>query len=70
MIGNAERCTPDPSHDIDCDHGVVFDEQTWRGLPAHVVRERRPRLVGACPKGCGYRGVAYASYLHYIAGDW
>lgn len=34
------------------------------------VRKRWPRLFGRCPKGCGYEGIYYASYAHYIAGDW
>lgn len=41
------------------------------GPPAHSeIRKRWPRLVGLCPKGCGYFGIAYASYSHYIYGDW
>lgn len=34
------------------------------------IRKRWPRLMGLCPKGCGYNGIAYASYAHYIYGDW
>lgn len=34
------------------------------------VRKRWPRLSGPCPKGCGFNGIAYASYEHYIMGDW
>jgi hypothetical protein len=34
------------------------------------IRKRWPRLSGPCPKGCGYNGIAYASYAHYIYGDW
>jgi hypothetical protein len=41
------------------------------GSPAHSkIRKRWPRLSGPCPKGCGYNGIAYASYEHYIYGDW
>ena len=41
------------------------------GNPASAeVRRRWPRLQGQCPKGCGYNGIAYASYEHLIAGDW
>lgn len=58
-----------PSPGEACDHGVVFDEVAWRADPSDV-QKRWPRLMGVCPKGCGYRGIAYASYLHYIAGDW
>jgi hypothetical protein len=37
---------------------------------AAEVRKRWPRLMGACPKGCGYHGIAYASSTHYVFGDW
>jgi len=61
-----------PEHE-QCDHGVVFDEEEYRKSPniaPDEVRERWPRGWGPCPKGCGFNGIAYASYLHYIAGDW
>lgn len=61
----------------ECDHGVTFDEAAWKAptplsscLDAHEVRERWPRLDGLCPLGCGYRGIAYASMTHFVAGDW
>jgi hypothetical protein len=57
-----------------CDHGVTFDEAAARELAAAQasveVRKRWPRLRGECPKGCGFRGIAYASYAHYLMGDW
>lgn len=34
------------------------------------VRRRFPRLHGECPKGCGFKGIAYASWAHYTMGDW
>ena len=34
------------------------------------IRKRFPRLCGECPKGCGYNGIAYASFEHYTYGDW
>jgi hypothetical protein len=41
------------------------------GNPRHAeVRKRWPRLNGTCPLGCGYVGIAYASWAHYTAGDW
>lgn len=41
------------------------------GSPAsREVRKRWPRLDGACPKGCGFSGIGYASYMHYLMGDW
>jgi hypothetical protein len=55
-----------------CDHGVVFDvlHHLTEGLSSRQVRALYPRLDGVCPKGCGYVGIAYASFAHYIAGDW
>lgn len=53
-----------------CDHGLTFDAEAAGGLDEYAVRKRWPRLFGACPKGCGYSGIAYASTAHYIAGDW
>jgi len=41
------------------------------GNPARTeIRKRWPRLSGLCPLGCGYNGIYYASYEHYIFGDW
>lgn len=37
---------------------------------AKEVRKRWPRLQGTCPKGCGFVGIGYASYAHYLMGDW
>lgn len=37
---------------------------------APYIRKRWPRLDGECPKGCGYKGIYYASMSHYIMGDW
>lgn len=60
----------------ECDHGLDFprdgsaEQHEAMALPVPEVRKRWPRLMGACPKGCGYSGIGYASYAHYIAGDW
>ena len=39
-----------------------------------VIQRRWPRgwftAQKPCPKGCGFIGVAYASYEHRIMGDW
>lgn len=35
-----------------------------------IIRRKWPRLMGPCPKGCGFNGIAYASFAHYVAGDW
>jgi hypothetical protein len=45
------------------------------GNPAAAeIRKRWPRgwftTSNPCPKGCGFLGTAYASYEHYIMGDW
>jgi hypothetical protein len=66
---------------LPCDHGVAFDEAAYHALPTGLlrtssimlraeVRQRWPRLNGPCPKGCGFSGIAYASSMHYLAGDW
>lgn len=57
-----------------CDHGVTFDEAAWHARPnmsPTEVRVRWPRLLGKCPRpGCTFEGIAYASYIHYLAGEW
>lgn len=58
-----EKMPIDPSLDA----GTAF----IIGSPASLeIRKRWPRLAGSCPKGCGFNGIAYASYEHYIYGDW
>lgn len=55
-----------------CDHTsikVSFDEQAAAGLDASEVKRRWPRFSGRCP-GCGVLVIMYASYAHYITGDW
>jgi hypothetical protein len=54
-----------------CDHGVIFDEELAKTInDPWEVRRLFPRLDGECPKGCGFYGAAYASFLHYVSGDW
>jgi hypothetical protein len=52
----------------------AFPSETERQLAiirfGGAVRKRWPRLDGDCPKACGYHGIAYASKMHYVAGDW
>jgi hypothetical protein len=48
---------------------VAFDPKAARGLRAGEVRQRWPRLCARCPN-CGDNVIAYASFQHYIAGDW
>ena len=55
-----------------CTHGVTFDEEAVKdgNMSASAVRKIWPRLEGVCPLGCGYDGIAYASFKHYLWGDW
>ena len=53
-----------------CDHGITFDEKVAKGMSTHDISQKYPRLFGWCPKGCGFRGIAYASMAHYVYGDW
>lgn len=57
-----------------CDCGyewppVPFDEAEARKCGAREVRRRWPRGDGPCPE-CGQMTIRYASFLHYLAGDW
>lgn len=54
-----------------CDHGVtiLFDKEKANGMTPDEVRKEFPRGNIYCDK-CGYYGVMYASFEHYIAGDW
>lgn len=60
----------EPRRQTECTHGMEFDQETAKHLSARVIRERYPRLNGPCPLGCGFEGIAYKSFLHYMAGDW
>lgn len=53
-----------------CNHGIKFDSNIAAKMNVYEVRKIFPRLCGICPKGCGYNGIYYASYEHYISGDW
>ena len=55
-----------------CTHYKVmpkFDEEAAKGLDCYEVRKRWPRFYGECPD-CKQTGVYYASYMHYLMGDW
>lgn len=55
-----------------CDHAAcmpTFDAVAARDLPSEEVRKQWPRFQGECPS-CGLRMITYASYEHYIMGDW
>ncbi len=47
---------------------VEFDEEAARGLSASEVRKRWPRFQGHCL--CGVSHICYASWMHYVMGDW
>ncbi len=52
------------------------DGEAWRSgnfyfdIATRIIRSRWPRLFGACPFGCGFEGIAYASRAHLEWGDW
>jgi len=55
-----------------CEHPKLmpaFDEKAARLMTAAQIRRAFPRAYGKCPD-CGYEGILYASYAHYIWGDW
>lgn len=52
-----------------CNHGTLFDEAAAVNLSASEVRKRWPRFSGTCLE-CGYSGIYYASFMHYVSGDW
>jgi len=56
-----------------CDHpnlpAVPFDPIAAKGLTADEVRKRWPRLALTCPD-CGMEMCCYASFEHYVSGDW
>ncbi|OPZ35851.1 MAG: hypothetical protein BWY99_02154 [Synergistetes bacterium ADurb.BinA166] len=58
-----------PTRTDGCSHSVSFDD-AGAGMDSTEVRRRWPRLEGPCPLGCGFVGIAYASGLHYVSGDW
>jgi len=53
-----------------CSHSIQFDYEKAKHMSSEEVRKNYPRQAGLCPLGCGYNGVSYASYEHYLAGDW
>ena len=60
--------TPPP-----CEHPnmppVAFDEAECANNDAFWIRQHYPRGYGQCPD-CKAHVVRYASFTHYIAGDW
>lgn len=56
----------------DCQHESVmptFDKEAALDMTADEVRKRWPRFSGSCPK-CRRHVILYASYAHYLMGDW
>jgi len=63
----AKKMLAETPQDKNLDPALAF----IMGSPATgSIKKRWPRLCGPCPKGCGFNGIAYASYAHYIYGDW
>lgn len=55
-----------------CEHKSAIpqiEDEELKGLSSQEVRKRYPRFSGKCPD-CGCQLVAYASWMHYLAGDW
>lgn len=48
---------------------VPFDAEAAKALDSYDVRKRWPRLDQECPD-CKARVISYASFEHYIAGDY
>lgn len=46
-----------------------LDLASTLGLESYEVRNRWPRWFGKC-NDCGYEGIRYASFAHYVYGDW
>lgn len=47
----------------------AYDPTAAKGLEASEIQRRWPRFYGRCPD-CGASVIGYASYEHYIMGDW
>jgi len=63
---------PDNVDPHECPHAQImpeFDAEAAKGLSAAEVKRRWPRYEGVCPD-CGQGGAFYASYEHYLMGDW
>jgi len=64
---------PDSGHRCRCGRTMLprvpFDETAAAGLSSDEVRRRWPRIHWKCA-ACKNHGVAYASFVHYISGDW
>ena len=50
------------------DFGGAEESKEAFAMPDHEYRAKFPRFHGEC--SCGFSGIAYASFAHYIGGDW
>jgi hypothetical protein len=46
-----------------------FDKSTAQKMSVSEIRKAFPRFSGICPD-CGNNVMVYASYEHYLMGDW
>jgi hypothetical protein len=66
------KSVDNPDDDDQCPHESVmpaFDEQAAEGMSSAEIKEKYPRFMGECPD-CGQHVILYASFMHYICGDW
>jgi hypothetical protein len=71
-FATSERDLSREAREEACTHYKImpkFDPVASIGLTSSEVRKRWPRGAGTCPD-CGRGGIFYASYMHYLAGDW
>lgn len=55
-----------------CEHPKTipaFDAAAALGLSSREVKRKWPRFFGNCPD-CGEQVIGYASFEHYLSGDW
>ncbi len=55
-----------------CKHEKVpepFFDETNINHSSDIIKQIYPRIVEKCPD-CGSTVIKYASFMHYIAGDW
>lgn len=65
MVDELPLCEPE----CDFDEPVTFDEEAAKGLSPSEIREKWPRKFSKCKK-CQHTSIRYASYAHYVYGDW
>ena len=59
---NPDACKHEP-------HIPAFDEERAYGMHPVGVQNMWPRFSGACSL-CGQNTIIYASWAHYLYGDW